>query len=130
MYSAGGAAAAAAKRRREQKEEEEMTRYNSGDLSGWEFKIVRSATGRFSSREAVQSLCAEEARAGWELLEKFDNSRIRFKRRIERRAQDQTLAVDPYRTHVGISEGGLAFVIIGVIVAVALAAVLVGSAMK
>ena len=132
MYGGGAVAAgaAAAKRRREQKEEELMTQYNQDDLSGWEFKIVRSTMGRFSSREAIQRLCAEEAKAGWELLEKFDNSRVRFKRRIERRAQDQSLAVDPYRTHVGISEGGLAFVIIGIIVAAILVALLISSRMN
>ena len=66
---AGGAAAAAAaaKKRREQQEEEEMTQYNTQDLDGFEFKIVRLVMGRFSSREAVQRLCSDEARAGWSL---------------------------------------------------------------
>lgn len=118
------AAAAAAKRRREQKEEEAMTQYSQEDLSGWEFKIVRSATGRFSNQGAIKQLCTEEARAGWELVEKFDNSRVRFKRRIERRSQDQTLEFDPYRTNVGIGEGGIALVVISVIIAVVVALLL------
>ncbi len=124
--SAGSMAAvtaAAAKKRREQQEEEEMTQYSPPDLDGWEFKIVRSLTGKFSNREAVQRLCTDEARAGWEMIEKFDNNRIRFKRKIERRSQDQSLNCDPYRTSVGMGEGGLVaiiFVAIAVVVAVAL----------
>ena len=113
--SGAAAAAAAAKKRQEQQEEEEMTQYSSQDINGWEFKIVRSVTARFSGHEAVQRLCSEESKAGWELVEKFDDSRIRFKRRIERRNQDQSLGFDPYRTRVGISELGVAAVIIGII---------------
>ena len=57
-----------------------------------------------------------------ELVEKFDNNRIRFKRKIERRNRDQTLGFDPYRTTVGLGEGGLVFIIVGLIaVAVAVA---------
>jgi hypothetical protein len=116
-------AAAAEKKRREQKEEEEMTQYGSQDMNGWEFKIVRSITARFSNHDAVQRLCAEESKAGWELVEKFDDNRIRFKRRIERRNQDQSLGFDPYRTRIGITELGVAAIVIGaiaVMVAVAL----------
>lgn len=104
-----------------------MTGYSADDLDGWEFKIVRSVTQRFKDRGAVQRLCAEEARNGWELVEKFDNSRIRFKRRIDRRAADENAEIDPYRTQVGISQGalvatilGIAFALVGVAVAVAL----------
>lgn len=111
--AATGAAAAAAARARERlrREEEDMTRYNSDDLEGWEFKIVRAGTRRFKNRLAVQALCEEEAQAGWEMLEKFDDQRIRFKRRIDNRSRDQHLSIDPYRTQVGMSEGGLAAVI-------------------
>ena len=122
--SAGSTAAvvaAAAKKHREQQEEEEMTQYSSHDLDGWEFKIVRSLTGKFSNREAVQRLCTDEARAGWEMIEKFDNNRIRFKRKIERRSQDQSLGFDPYRTSVGMGEGGLVAIIFGIIVVVIIA---------
>ena len=117
-------AAAAAKKRREQEEEEEMTQYSSQDLDGWEFKIVRSLSGKFSNREAVQRLCSEEARAGWELVEKFDNNRIRFKRKIERRSHDQSLDFDPYRTSVGMGEGSLVIIIIGIIAVVVVAVLL------
>lgn len=116
--SSAGAAATAARRRREREEEEEMTTYGGNDLDGWEFKIIRSAFGRFSSAEAVRTVSEEEAKAGWELLEKFDNSRLRFKRRIERRAQDQHLDIDPYRTVIGIGELGIVLTIVGAIIAV------------
>jgi len=109
------AAAAAAKRARERNEEESLTKYDSDDLNGWEFKIVRSELGRFSRREVVQSLCEREARAGWEMVEKFDNSRIRFKRRVENRAKDQYLDFDPYNTSLGSVSGGAVALIIGAI---------------
>jgi hypothetical protein len=124
MSGGAAAAAAAAKKRREQQEEESMTQYSAQDLDGFEFKIVRSVMGRFSNYEAVQKLCAEEARAGWEMVEKFDNDRIRFKRRIERRNQDKSLSFDPYRTSVGIAELGVAAIVIGCIAAVVVVALL------
>ncbi len=110
---AAAAAAAAAKRRREQ-EEERMTAYARDDLEGWEFKIVRSIDNRFKRREKLERLCREEATAGWEMIEKLDNSRIRFKRRVDRRVADPQMPIDPYRTQVGLSELGLVAVIIGV----------------
>lgn len=105
--AAGGvAAAAAAKRKREMEEEEEkLTAYNGNDLEGWEFKILRSNTGAFKKREVVDKVRQEEARAGWEMVEKFDDNRIRFKRPIERRANDRHLAIDPYRTTYGMGQG-------------------------
>ena len=92
-----------------------MTAYGNGDLDGWEFKIVRAISGRFKKREALERLCREEATAGWEMIEKLDDSRIRFKRRVDRRAADPQMPIDPYRTHVGIGEGGLVALILGVI---------------
>jgi hypothetical protein len=93
--------AAIAAQKRQQEEEEKMVQYNSDDLDGWEFKIVRSNMGRFRNYEKVQQVVAEEAKAGWELVEKFDDHRLRFKRRVEHRAKDQFLQQDPYRTHAG-----------------------------
>jgi len=119
MSGAGGAAAAsaaaAAKKRREQREEEELTKYSNDDLEGWEFKIVRALSGKFKNKEVFRKVCDEEAKNGWELVEKFDNSRLRFKRRVDRRAQDMHAEVDPYRTHVGMSEKALVALILGII---------------
>jgi hypothetical protein len=87
-----------------EKEEEEMTQYTQDDLDNdWEFKIVRSNTTAFRKREVLDKLLEEEAHAGWIMLEKLDDSRIRFKRPRRARAQDAYLPpdVDPYRTHYG-----------------------------
>lgn len=121
MYNPAIDAARAAAARRHQEEEEKMTTYNKEDLEGWEFKIVRSNIGRFRNYKRVQEVCAEEAKAGWELVEKFDDNRIRFKRRIEKRSNDQFLNIDPYRTTVGFKDGALAGIIllaVGVAIAV------------
>jgi hypothetical protein len=116
-------AAAAKKAAQMREEEEEMTAYQSNDMDGWEFKIVRANSRKFKSAETIRVLCAEEAQAGWEMVEKFDDSRIRFKRRTDMRAKDQYLpagSVDPYRTLVGASEGGVVAIILAVCAAVGL----------
>lgn len=118
MYGNAGAAAAIAakkKRERQQREEEVMTQYRSEELDGWEFKIVRSTMGSFKNLDKVQQLCNEEAKSGWEMIEKFDNARIRFKRRTSMRSNDSLAEIDPYRTSFGIGEGRLASIIIGVL---------------
>jgi hypothetical protein len=107
-YSGGIAAAAAAKKKREQMrlqaEEEDMTKYTQEDLKNdWEFKIVRSDAGAFRKPEVLKELIDEEARAGWTMVEKFDDHRIRFKRPSKARARDNLLPkdIDPYRTQYG-----------------------------
>ncbi len=109
----GATAGAAAARRA--REEEQMAGYNAKDLDGWEFKIVRSALGRFSSRRAIERVQREEAQSGWELVEKFDDSRVRFKRRVEKRSGDGMATIDPYRTSVGIGGDAAAGVIAGIV---------------
>jgi len=102
-------------------EEEEMTRYTDRELAeDWEFKIVRSVTGAFGKPEIIARLREEEALGGWRLVEKFDNNRLRFKRPAEAAKRDPQLPdfYDPYRTQHGLSEGGLAAVIIGILVLV------------
>lgn len=84
-----------------------MTPYTEDDLrDGWEFKIVRSAFRTFRDAGKLEKLCRDEARAGWVLLEKFDDSRLRFKRPASARKNDAMLepGIDPYRTWVGASE--------------------------
>jgi hypothetical protein len=111
--SAGAASAAAAAARARQAEEEEMTSYHPQDLGQYEFKIIRSATGAFRNRERLEAILAEEARAGWELVEKFDSQRVRLKRLTTWRGKDANLVgQDPYRTSVGTSEAQLAICII------------------
>jgi hypothetical protein len=116
--------AAAARIAQQQKEEEEMAKYGSEDLNGWEFKIVRSGSGKFRKQEEIQKLCQEEARAGWEMLEKFDDYRIRFKRKTEMRSSDTHQQIDPYRTHVGMNPN-----LVGPVIAIAMALLIAGIAL-
>ncbi|MCD6161221.1 MAG: hypothetical protein J7K40_02265 [candidate division Zixibacteria bacterium] len=109
MYGAGAGAAAA---RRIHQEEESMTDYKKGELEGWEFKIIRANTAKFKNYETIQKLCQEEAKAGWEMVEKFDDYRIRFKRRVDKRFGDRYLDIDPYRTHLGMGQGKVVIAII------------------
>jgi hypothetical protein len=101
-----------------EEEEEQMTPYSREELENdWEFKIIRSQTGSFRKQAALQKVMEEEARAGWQLVEKFDNSRVRFKRPRSARQRDAQLpaGVDPYRVHYGISEGAFVATILLVI---------------
>jgi hypothetical protein len=85
-------------------EEENMAQYTQDALTGdWEFKVVRSDSGAFRKPEVLNRLVEEEAQAGWVLLEKFDDNRVRFKRPRSARAMDAFLpeGVDPYRTRYG-----------------------------
>ena len=98
-----------------------MTGYRPEDLEGWEFKIVRSASGALKKPERRRAILNEEARAGWELIEKFDDNRIRLKRSTAHRQMDPSLDFDPYRTWVGMSPNALAgWVLLGVFGALAL----------
>jgi hypothetical protein len=106
------AAAEAARRR----EEDEMTGYTPDDLNhDWEFKIVRGNGATFRKPERLQAVLAEEARAGWELLEKLDDNRIRLKRPTSRRQLDGKLDIDPYRTQVGAGEAGRVLLVLGAV---------------
>jgi hypothetical protein len=115
--SAGAAAAAAAAARRRREEEEEMTHYSARDLNeDWEFKIIRSATRTFRDPEKLRAILEEEAKAGWVLVEKFDDQRVRLKRPASFKNADAKLDVDPYRTSVGTSEATLIITIVGSII--------------
>lgn len=117
-YAGGIAAAAAAKKKREQ-EEEKMTleSYNKKDLDGWEFKIVRSSFNSFGNPEKMRKVVDEEAQAGWELLEKLDNARLRFKRRTSNRSGDKFRQTDAYRSNSGVDSEKLVL-ILGLVLAV------------
>ena len=99
------ASAAAAEAQRRADEEEGMTTYNPDDLQNdWEFKIVRSNSGAFRKPADLARLIEEEKQAGWILLEKFDDSRVRFKRPRSMQAHDEQLraqGLDPYRSQYG-----------------------------
>ncbi len=128
--------AAQEQQRRDREEEEEMTRYSVEELdSNWEFKIVRSESGAFRKPEVFQMLLQEESIAGWELVEKIDDRRVRFKRTRDAHRRDATLpqGYDPYRSVYGRPAGNsagmvfLAFIIAIVIGLALLASVLTSS---
>lgn len=97
--------AAEVRRQIERQEEEELTPYTPDEVGGdWEFKILRSTMGGFRRPENLRRSLEDEGRAGWILVEKFDNNRIRLKRPTRARAGDAMLDFDPYRTHVGWTE--------------------------
>jgi hypothetical protein len=129
--AAGGAAAsaaAAAKKRREQEEEEQMTTYSTEDLNEeWEFKIVRSAFEAFGNPRKFKQMLKEEAEAGWVLVEKFDNGRVRLKRPASARKQDHLLPpeINPYRTSYGMPEMTMVLVIVGLVGLLAFGTILV-----
>jgi len=116
-YSSGAVVAAAAAAKRRQMllaEEEDMTQYTQDDLENdWEFKIIRSGTAAFRNPQVLNKLLEEEAQAGWIMLEKLDDSRIRFKRPRSARAKDLYLpdGVDPYRTQYGFPPARYALLI-------------------
>ena len=66
----------------------------------------------------MQQVCAEEARSGWELVEKFDDSRLRFKRPTAARNIPSPAGIDPYRSTYGMSQGKLNAIILVVLFAV------------
>ncbi len=99
-----------------------MTQYTQDDLQkDYEFKIVRSGSAAFRKPETLKELVEEESRAGWVMLEKFDDGRVRFKRPRSARARDAFLpeGVDPYRTQYGshtARQTRLALVMLGLLV--------------
>lgn len=118
--AAGAAGAAAAARRQlERQEEEKLTQYTQEDLENeWEFKIVRALGAAFRKPEKLRRLIEEEAQAGWVMVEKFDNQRVRFKRRIKMREKDADLPrdVDPYRTYIGADDSFKVALIVGAVI--------------
>lgn len=96
-------------------EEEEMTNYTHDDLNNYEFKILRSAISGFRSPETLAKALEEESVHGWQLVEKFDDARIRLKRPRGAKSRVNTGAgagTDPYRTQYGISDGRFAIYIV------------------
>lgn len=78
---------------------------------GWEFKIVRAKRNVFRNPAILNRICVEEAEAGWVLLEKLDDQRLRFKRPMVLREliKPETLNRDPYRCYYRSPVNLLAF---------------------
>lgn len=108
-----------------------MTAYTNEELAqGVEFKILRANTSVFRKPEVLRQALEEEARAGWELVEKFDDSRLRLKRPASRKQNDANLAIDPYRSVYGIGQGAVFGIVFGGIVFTLLAVAIVVAALR
>ncbi len=68
-----------------------------------EFKTKQAQTPLFAGSKKLQEVLVAESKAGWDLLEKEDNYRIKLQRDISNRAGDKSLDFDAYRTTVGVS---------------------------
>ncbi len=68
-----------------------------------EYKVVQSTTPLFAKIQNIEEVMAEESKAGWRLVEKLDNYKMRLQRDISHRANDKSLSFDPYRTQVGVN---------------------------
>lgn len=104
-----------------------MTSYSTEDLAGdWEFKIVRANTPAFRHPRTLNRLIEREAQAGWTMIEKFDDQRVRFKRSKQARLNDANLphGVNPYGSYYGMSP--VAFGILTVFLALGFAGALIG----
>ncbi|MFL6208437.1 MAG: hypothetical protein ACJ74W_06275 [Pyrinomonadaceae bacterium] len=86
----------------------------------WEFKVLASDAGAFRDPDVLRKVQAEEARAGWVLLEKLDDKQLRFKRPTSARAGDQGLPFDAYRTTYTESGGRFFFWLGMVTIAIAI----------
>jgi len=86
-----------------------------------EYKIVQSTTPHFAKTSNLKAVLDEEAQSGWQLVEKFDNYKVRLQRDISHRTGDGSRSVDAYRTQVGLSN----FVTYGAATVLTLAVVIV-----
>ena len=87
--------------------------YTGQDLGeGWEFKILRANTRAFRQPDNLKQACEEESQNGWVLLEKLDDSRLRFKRPRKARETAAAGAIDPYRSHYGMDPTRRAVIIV------------------
>ena len=97
------------------KEKDMVERTKSALGNDWEFKIVRADRGAFRKPEVLEKLIEEEAQSGWVMLEKFDDSRVRFKRPRRAHARDAYLDdVEPYRTQYGAPSARYAMVAVSI----------------
>lgn len=83
-----------------QKQEEDLHNYQEHQ-KGWEFKILKTGNDEFRQYKLLKTVCEQELESGWILLEKLDDSRLRFRRPVMFRERDHLAKLDPYRSHYG-----------------------------
>jgi hypothetical protein len=109
---------AAVEAKKKRQEEQELSIYSAQDLQqDWEFKILRSPAGVFAKRKKVDQAVADESLAGWVLVEKLDDNRLRFKRPASAKQNDYLLPehINPYRTELKINIVGFVFTMFGMV---------------
>lgn len=74
---------------------------------------MRSSIRVFHRPEVLRQVLDEESQSGWVLVEKFDDTRLRFKRPMSARSGDATRTLDPYRSRYGMSEGKFVALLLG-----------------
>ncbi|CDM93406.1 MAG: hypothetical protein P5702_05605 [Limnospira sp. PMC 1291.21] len=82
-----------------------QSQISSPNHQDWEYKIVRAQRDLFRNPKTFEKLCQEEAIAGWVMVEKLDDRRIRFRRpsNYQPSQSDQVALIDPYRSSYGSS---------------------------
>lgn len=87
-----------------------------------EYKVVQSTTPLFATSKKIDEIMAEESKAGWQLVEKYDNYKMRLQRDISNRSNDKNLGFDAYRSQVGVNNiivyGITTIVTLGVVYAI------------
>ncbi|MFC1960798.1 hypothetical protein ACFLYO_08810 [Chloroflexota bacterium] len=68
----------------------------------WELKILRSTPHAFASMADVTAAAAQEARAGWEIVQRWDDTRLIFKRRVPVGREAATTPTDFMQALVGV----------------------------
>jgi hypothetical protein len=95
-------------------------------VSDLEYKVITSNTPVFADSRKLKQILAEEAEAGWDLVELIDSSKIRVGRSKTARVNDANCRIDPYRINVGMNNllylGLAAVITIAVIYAIIKAA--------
>ena len=95
-----------------------QSQISSPNHQDWEYKIVRAQRDLFRNPKTFEKLCQEEAIAGWVMVEKLDDRRVRFRRpsnyQPSQSQSDQAAFIDPYRSSYGSS-----FNLIGLLTGVA-----------
>ncbi|MDC0598556.1 hypothetical protein OAP18_01740 [Gammaproteobacteria bacterium] len=94
-----------------------------------EYKIITSNTPAFRNKAKMQQILGEEAQAGWDLVEKLDNYKLRVMRDTSARANDANCSIDPYRTDVGMNNA-LYLSIAAVVTVVVIYAIIQAAAMS
>jgi t-SNARE complex subunit (syntaxin) len=69
-----------------------------------EYKVITSNTPAFGSSAKLKQILAEEAQAGWDLVEIIDANKIKVGRDKSNRSSDGNRSIDPYRISVGINQ--------------------------